>query len=74
MGKKEGFRLRFGYDHFRRRELRVANLQSLGGFSFGFGFNIKRIKIDCGRGVYHIAGGVNHLSIRYNIGTIFNKI
>ena len=74
LGKKEGFRLRFGYDHFRRRELRVSNLQSLGGFSFGFGFNIKRIKIDYGRGVYHLAGGVNHLSIRYNIGTIFNKI
>ena len=74
LGKNEGFRLRFGYDHLRRRELRVSNLQSLGGFSFGFGFNIKKIKIDYGRGVYHLAGGVNHLSIRYNIGTIFNKI
>lgn len=74
IGQNEGFRLRFGYDHQRRKELKVSNFQSMGGFSLGFGFNIKRIKIDYGRGIYHLAGAVNHLSFRYDIGKIFNKI
>ena len=74
LGKREQFRLRFGYDHLRRQELRLSQFRSLGGFSFGFGFNIKKIKIDYGVGHYHIAGAVNHLGIRYNIGRFFDKI
>jgi hypothetical protein len=74
IGKNEGLRLRFGYDHLRRQELKLSTFQSMGGFSLGFGFNVKRIKIDYGRGIYHLAGAVNHLSFRYDIGKIFNKI
>ncbi len=74
IGKKENLRLRVGYDHLRRQELRTTTFRSLGGFSFGVGFNIKRIKIDYGVGNYHLAGAVNHLSIRYNIGRFFSKI
>lgn len=74
LGKRQQFRLRFGYDHLRRQELKVSEFRSLGGFSFGFGINIKKIKIDYGVGHYHLAGAANHISFRYNIGRIGNKI
>lgn len=74
IGKREQFRLRFGYDHLRRQELKVASYRSLGGFAFGFGINIKKFKLDYGIGNYHLAGAVNHLSLRYNLGKMFTKI
>lgn len=66
-GKKENFRLRVGYNHLRKQELSVTNLRSLAGFSFGFGFKIKRFRIEYGQAVYHLAGSMNHFSISTNL-------
>ena len=66
-GKKENFRLRVGYNHFRKQELSVDNFRSLAGFSFGLGLKINRFRIDYGLGSYHLAGGLNHLSISTNL-------
>ena len=66
-GKKEVFRLRFGYNHMMRKELSVNNFRSLSGFTLGAGIKINRFRIDYGRGVYHLAGGLNHLSISTNL-------
>lgn len=74
IGARENFRLRLGYNHLRRKELAVSNFRSLAGFSFGFGFNIKSIKLDYGLGYYHLAGATNHLSMRMDLNKIFNKI
>jgi len=74
IGKAEQFRLRFGYNHLRKQELKVTTFRSLAGFSLGFGFNIKKIKFDYGIGYYHISGATNHLSLRLNMDRIFNKI
>jgi len=74
IGKNENVRLRVGYDHLRNQELKTQTFTTLGGFSFGAGFNIKKIKIDYGVAKYHLAGSVNHISIRYDIGRIFKKI
>jgi len=74
IGKGEKFRLRFGYDHLRRQELRASTFRSRGGFSLGAGFNIKKIKIDYGIGVYHLAGATNHLSIRLDLGRFSKKV
>lgn len=65
-GRKENFRMRVGYNHFLRKELTVENFGSMAGFTFGAGIKINRFRIDYGRMVYHIAGGVNHLSIATN--------
>ena len=62
-GKKENFKLRFGYSHLTREELLVTNVGSFAGFSFGVGFKINRFKIDYGQSTYHTAGGPNHISI-----------
>lgn len=71
MGKKEGFRLRLGYNHLLKRELSVRNYRSLAGFSGGLGVKIKRFRIDFGYGAYHLAGGVTHLGIGTNLQDFF---
>ena len=74
LGKSENVRLRFGYDHLRRQELRASTFRSRGGFSMGIGFNIKKIKIDYGIATYHLAGATNHISLRYDLSRIFMKV
>lgn len=65
-GQKENFRMRIGYNHLLRKEMTVESFGSLAGFSFGAGIKINRFRIDYGRMIYHIAGGINHLSIQTN--------
>jgi len=67
MGQKENFRLRFGYSHLLRKELTLAEFRSLAGFTFGAGMRINRFHIDYGRTNFHLAGGVNQLSISTNL-------
>ena len=67
IGPKENFRLRFGYNHFMRRELSVDNFGSLAGFSFGVGFKVSRFRIDYGYQSFHLGGGLNHFSISTSI-------
>ena len=74
LGKSETVRLRFGYNHLLNKELSVSSFRSFGGFSFGFGINTKRFKLDLGRSSYHLAGGVTHLGFSLNLGSFFNKV
>lgn len=67
LGKKENFRLRFGYSHLQRQELVVNEYRSLAGFTFGAGIKINRFRLDYGRTNFHLGGGVNHLSISTNM-------
>lgn len=66
MGKKENFRIRFGYNHLLRKETEVRNLRSLSGFSFGFGFKVKWFRVDFGRSIQHIGEGNTHFTISTN--------
>ena len=66
-GKKENFRLRFGYNHFMRKELSVDNFGSLAGFSFGAGFKVNRFRIDYGYSAFHLGGGLNHFGVSTNL-------
>ena len=74
IGSNENFRLRFGYNHLRRKELSVSTFRSLGGFSAGFGLRIKKFIFDYGVGYYHLAGGVNHISISTNLSEWRRKV
>ena len=73
LGKTQGLKIRFGYNHFRRKELSLSNFRSLTGFSGGLGLRIKGFNIDYGVGYYHLAGAANHLSIRTDLGRFFKK-
>ena len=71
LGPREGFRLRVGYNHLRKRELSVRNYRSLAGFSGGIGIRIKRFRVDFGYSSYHLAGGVVHLGVGTNLREFF---
>ena len=71
LGKRENLKLRFAYNHLRRKELAVSQFRSLGGFSLGFGIKIKGIKIDYGVGYRHLAGAANHLSLSTSLNKFF---
>lgn len=74
LGRKENLRLRFGYNHLRRQELKVSQFRSLGGFSLGAGLKIYKFRIDYGVGYYHIGGAVNHISISTNLQEFRRKV
>lgn len=71
LGRNEGFRIRLGYNHLRKRELSVNNYRSLAGFSGGVGLKINRFRVDMGYGSYHLAGGVVHFSVGTNLKDFF---
>ncbi len=71
LGRNEGFRLRVGYNHLRKKELSVNNYRSLAGFSGGVGIKVNRFRIDMGYGSYHLAGGVVHFSVGTNLKDFF---
>lgn len=71
LGRNEGFRIRLGYNHLRKKELSVNNYRSLAGFSGGIGLKINRFRVDMGYGSYHLAGGVVHFSVGTNLKEFF---
>jgi hypothetical protein len=73
LGSNESFRLRFGYNHLRKKELSVQNYRSLAGFSAGVGVKIKRFRIDMGYDAFHLAGGSVHFSFGTNLNDFFKK-
>ena len=73
LGKGGPFRLRFGYNHFRRRELSLSDFRSFGGFSGGFGIKSKKWRVDYGFNIYHLAGSVHHLSFGTSINAFRKK-
>ncbi len=65
MGKN--LRLRVGYNHLRRQELKLATRSGMTGFSFGAGIFIKHFRIDYAVSVYHLAGATHQLGISTNL-------
>jgi len=74
LGQKENFRMRIGYHHQRRKELKVDNFRSLSGFSGGIGMKINRFRIDYGHSFYHLAGNLSHFTISTNLGAFRKRI
>ncbi|MBC6995570.1 type IX secretion system protein PorQ [Neolewinella lacunae] len=68
IGKARNFRLRFGYNHGLRRELRLVDFRSGAGYSFGFAFRTKRFSLAYGRSTYHLGGGINQLGLDIGFG------
>lgn len=65
-GSRDQFRLRAGYNHLRNRQLSVSTFRDLTGYSLGFGFNVKRFRLDYGVAYYHVYGASSQISIRLN--------
>jgi len=61
------FNIRAGYNFQRRQELMFNDKKSTVGFSWGFGFQIKRFRIDYGSARYHLSSSSNHFSIAFRL-------
>lgn len=69
----KSFMLRFGFNLKRRAELALDNKPGLVGFSWGFGFRIKKFHISYGSARYHLAGSSNHFTISTNLSEYYHK-
>jgi len=69
----EKFQLRVGYNHLRRKELKLEQSSGGAGFSFGGMIQIKGYKIAYTRALYHPAGGTNVMTITTDLGRYFYK-
>ncbi|WP_163709066.1 type IX secretion system protein PorQ [Mangrovibacterium lignilyticum] len=63
----ENFHIRAGYNFQRRQELMFNDKKSTVGFSWGFGFQIKRFRIDYGSARYHLSSSSNHFSVAFRL-------
>ncbi|MBN1158306.1 MAG: type IX secretion system protein PorQ [Bacteroidales bacterium] len=63
----KNFILRFGYNYRRRQEMKIESKPGMVGFSWGLGIRMSRFRLDYGRSVYHLAGGVNYFSVSVNL-------
>lgn len=72
-GKKEGFKLRLGYNHLRKRDLSVNGFRSLAGFSGGLGLRISKFSFDYGIAVYHISAVAHTLTLSTDLNSFGKK-
>lgn len=61
----DNFQIRAGYNFQRRQELMFNDKKSTVGFSWGFGFRIKRFRFEYGSACYHLSSSSNHVSIAF---------
>ena len=59
----KNFYLAFGYSWKQSREMYLQDAFSLAGFSYGFGFQIKKFQLSYARNEYHKYGSPNHLTL-----------
>jgi len=65
------FYLRAGYNHQRKKELKLETRSGLTGFSGGFMFRVKTFEFAFSRAWYHVAGGKNFISIATDLDSYF---
>jgi hypothetical protein len=69
----DNLHLRVGYNHLRRKELRLENAPGAAGFSMGMLLRIKGFQLDYARAFYHQAGASNFFTINTDLGRFFKK-
>jgi hypothetical protein len=67
----KNLRVRGGYRHIRREELKSENRAGLAGFSLGFGLRINRLKFDYGFSPYGVSNVFN--THQFSLGINFQK-
>jgi hypothetical protein len=67
----KNFYLRGGYNFQRRNELKIEEVASAVGFSWGVGIKINKYHINYSRATYHLVGASNHFSVSTNLNDFF---
>ena len=75
LGKNGGpFRLRFGYNYMKAKEMTVYPFRSFAGFSLGLGLKINKFRIDYAYSIDHLIGGKSHITISTNLKKWHKKL
>jgi hypothetical protein len=70
----ENFFVSLGYNYKRRQELKIEEKVGAVGFSWGFGFKIRKLRFSYGRSTYHLSGASNHFSITMNLSEFGTRL
>lgn len=68
---RKAFFATVGYNYRQMVEMRAAETFNLSGFSFGFGINLKGIKICYSRNNYHLTQAPNFISVTTSLDRFF---
>lgn len=69
----KNFNVRMGYNHLRRRELRLDTSSAGAGLSFGLTFRLSQFQFDYTRAYYHASGASNYFTLSRSLASIFQK-
>ncbi|HEY8400241.1 MAG TPA: type IX secretion system protein PorQ [Cytophagaceae bacterium] len=69
----KGFNVRVGYNHLRRKELRLEQRSGGAGFSWGFMMKIKSFEFAFTRAYYHVAGGTSFITLNTNFSNLLKR-
>jgi len=64
---KRAINLRLGYNFRRAAELKLQEVRTFGGFSFGFGIKMKKFKLNYAYSKYHSAANASTFSLLINL-------
>lgn len=68
-----GFNVGIGYNFRMQQELRMNTRRSSAGLTFGLGFRVSKFMLQYSRGVYHVSGAANLISITTRFGDFKKK-
>lgn len=69
----KNFNLRVGYNHMRRKELRLKEKSAGAGFSFGGMIRISSFEFAYTRAFYSVAGASNYITLTTNFNSLLKK-
>jgi hypothetical protein len=69
----KSFTLQTGFNSLRRHELKIDERVSTVGFSWGFGMQVNRFRLNFGQSRYHLAGSSNHFSISTDLSAFYRN-
>lgn len=65
------FFVRSGFNYMRRQELQISEKPGMVGFSWGFGFKLKKLHFSYANAKYHMSAASNHIAITTNLNDFF---
>ncbi|NEM98223.1 type IX secretion system protein PorQ [Pontibacter burrus] len=69
----KNFQIRAGYNHLRRKELRLENASGGAGFSVGAMLRVRAFELNYSSAFYHPAGASHYVTISTDTGTILKR-
>lgn len=67
------FYLALAYNHYKRWEMKLADVGGFAGFSWGFGLKVSKVQFAYGNTGYFVGHGTNHFSFIFNINDFKKK-